>query len=889
MTCKTKVICILSLTFAISKIYGQNYSCDGFDANTFTHTTDIWDWRNSDEENWAAYVISEDNPSEFVETTLRSPFFDYGIFEPNVSHLYNNSLPDEIDYQPTDGWELLYKNFGGNSQNTAVDNPLFTLYNRFSGQIRVFLYARKSIGQIVSDANLSVGFDGSQGIASSLLAYVEANSQALNKSTVNHITNSNHPNEYNNPIDGTWLFCQLPTFYDPCACIVSEIPKIKIEAAFIEDSQIDINGITGAVPPYNQNIASGTDLNSNLSNSLMVFFNTLSNGFEEANSTYKSLNSFTTSYQKFINNRLSNADEPKDQKFELPNFLKALPVVGKYVSLVSFFVNSPTSKNSTKKISPNANFQESKIKGSLNTTGEIQGHSFYIPGTDHSSLPGINNKPVYKYTLGNVSLLEEPIIEYATYKTDDEIEYFNAAEGSGSGRIEEFYDPNIQQYHLKNSLKLLVNPASELTLVEIKGALIYGFNKSEFSFPLQQMKYHVNVDGMDITNYPIAMLGPVGGISLMTKDDYISSSFEERLDHVGIIVENRPKTSLSGSFEQDALNVVYSSGLKNLECLQQESVFIASSTRLQSYNKPDIKPWFKIRLVLTLKRNDAAATSESDYIRMVTTFDAKVEDNIAQYTNPENSNSEPMIGSYNFYKNYNMYDLANDGYWPHYLWHFFPYNFQNPQGTGSFFPTAGYQVPLSRTFRNVSLTTPATYEAKKTLRFVNVSSTTAYNSSKYTAGYEIDIENESEFLPGVEFEIAPPSAFDECKGQPTFPFMFSSSEHLDVWCANNYSNEQMAKKGTFENNNPNLSQSKEVVSYLYPNPCMDFVNMDLRSSNFGGLSFTIYDVVGKPMLNTKISTQKTQINLTSLPAGMYIMKIFNDGIMIDNHKFVKVK
>lgn len=68
-----------------------------------------------------------------------------------------------------------------------------------------------------------------------------------------------------------------------------------------------------------------------------------------------------------------------------------------------------------------------------------------------------------------------------------------------------------------------------------------------------------------------------------------------------------------------------------------------------------------------------------------------------------------------------------------------------------------------------------------------------------------------------------------------------------------------------------FSNSKEDIEGLkiYPNPAKDVIN--ITTSNFDPKTVVIYDVLGKQVLKTVITSQP--INISNLKSGVYIVNI----------------
>jgi hypothetical protein len=98
-------------------------------------TIDVWDWQ---QEKFDVYL------EDFGYREITSPFYTVpGIIQPNTAYISLVNGP--VDYAPVNGWELLYRSFGDlnadpNRPPTTVHTASFSLYNRYTGMVRVFFY-----------------------------------------------------------------------------------------------------------------------------------------------------------------------------------------------------------------------------------------------------------------------------------------------------------------------------------------------------------------------------------------------------------------------------------------------------------------------------------------------------------------------------------------------------------------------------------------------------------------------------------------------------------------------------------------------------------------------------------------------------------------------------
>ena len=70
------------------------------------------------------------------------------------------------------------------------------------------------------------------------------------------------------------------------------------------------------------------------------------------------------------------------------------------------------------------------------------------------------------------------------------------------------------------------------------------------------------------------------------------------------------------------------------------------------------------------------------------------------------------------------------------------------------------------------------------------------------------------------------------------------------------------------------SNHETITLSVYPNPFVNAVNIVGSSLNeVNGKTVTLYDITGKLFISQKISSQKTSLNVSKLPSGMYLLKI----------------
>ena len=80
--------------------------------------------------------------------------------------------------------------------------------------------------------------------------------------------------------------------------------------------------------------------------------------------------------------------------------------------------------------------------------------------------------------------------------------------------------------------------------------------------------------------------------------------------------------------------------------------------------------------------------------------------------------------------------------------------------------------------------------------------------------------------------------------------------------------------------------NQDDMFILYPNPTTDFLNIESKGKGFEQVN--IVDINGKEIMNEFVHERHCIVNVSSLPAGMYLVKILSDGEWSVG-KFIKTK
>lgn len=78
-----------------------------------------------------------------------------------------------------------------------------------------------------------------------------------------------------------------------------------------------------------------------------------------------------------------------------------------------------------------------------------------------------------------------------------------------------------------------------------------------------------------------------------------------------------------------------------------------------------------------------------------------------------------------------------------------------------------------------------------------------------------------------------------------------------------------------------------IAVTVYPNPANTFINVAIASSQNGNIQIDLINSIGQKMSSVQTADNKVTIDVATLPAGMYLISCYKDGIKIAATRFVK--
>lgn len=82
------------------------------------------------------------------------------------------------------------------------------------------------------------------------------------------------------------------------------------------------------------------------------------------------------------------------------------------------------------------------------------------------------------------------------------------------------------------------------------------------------------------------------------------------------------------------------------------------------------------------------------------------------------------------------------------------------------------------------------------------------------------------------------------------------------------------------------SEEFEIISKVYPNPASDFVNLELQEQ--GKVLYKLSDIIGKELKQGECTEMVNKIDVSDMPAGLYILTVTSaDGKISESVRVVK--
>jgi len=372
-------------------------------------TVEVWDWRQPNYN----FFLGDDDDLVNRHVEVNSPFNPVpGTISPNTTYI--NFVNDAPDYDPDNGWELLYKLFGSDNADdpdlapAPVSTASFALYNRYTGMVRVFFYIINENDAYnvatVSSNHLGAPLeDGSaiyslvEDIRTPLADYVPtagdgfANFNVLERGPV-------------------WTVLDFPAAFDPCVCNGLSMMRFKATTDAITNVNLIADGTSQTIPIYSDGsspeglLASGARINDGIAK-----------GFKR----YKDYSDFLGSIGGGGGDDGDDGDDGgssiSEKKNSFVSSFKFLPIVGGILETLNFFFGGKKTSPTVIAYNTNYNLEITGTEVFTNTDSET---GYLTPGAEAPNPASIlaNYKPVYDNPLGVFTLLNNPVVEFSEYE-----------------------------------------------------------------------------------------------------------------------------------------------------------------------------------------------------------------------------------------------------------------------------------------------------------------------------------------------------------------------------------------------------------------------------------------------------------------------------------------
>ena len=727
------------------------------------------------------------------------------------------------------------------------------------------------------------------------------------------------PNGYHQPTFGEWLFADIPVAYDPCTCeegasgpgssapLTENLSELLVKGQLVDVQvfTVDENGQQSSNPVPNVSTAGVGGV-------------PILNGIDETD--IKEGVEFFTSASKLRNDLASKEYATVETEVfygGMPGYASIVPTgtsanwpeillgIGKTLEFGvenDFLFGGGVVNQSTISTSQSSSGSQGKsYTGALEWKGEtMTGAHFYTPGTNYETHTIVDEfkKPIYDHVLGVFNLLETPVIEYGSYEIDPSVDRDRYGCIDGHDNEVPAFFPRIYQYRIKDPLKYVVNPASELEVVSIQASIVYEVGAPDGGVTLDQSQrvseyigtynsYLVNMNrvlgfyGPVVTGYPLGLA-------------YDDLNYGKRLAESGISLDIWPKQDpidVNSPGVDDLSKMTFSTGMLPLGCLQQQSLFLAIPpeedpdsnppnpfSNLQNFTDYHFDPSFRMKLRVVFRRTDQDAMGrETEYVVFVGTYAVEMEDS-------------EITGTYkpSFISPNNTPDCPDA---PIYMKDYIIQEFLGPNNE-PIFPLGGNGYPIDLVFDNTTLQGSRTALSTITFNGSEVNSGTVIYTPPYPgaqpitqpgpaitllAGTEIDLNPGSMVDPSVNLEIGLPfERFGACEqALPQSPESWTSVQK--DFCEN-----KSIYRPYFQTLNRERITTEErdwemevFPLTAHPNPFTESVTLRYTLPEQAEATLVLYDALGRPVRTllsgelTKAGPHELLVPAADLAAGLY--------------------
>lgn len=74
---------------------------------------------------------------------------------------------------------------------------------------------------------------------------------------------------------------------------------------------------------------------------------------------------------------------------------------------------------------------------------------------------------------------------------------------------------------------------------------------------------------------------------------------------------------------------------------------------------------------------------------------------------------------------------------------------------------------------------------------------------------------------------------------------------------------------------------------VYPNPTTNWLQLEVRNTDFSNLSYQLFDLNGRLIANQKIVNETSTLQMEQLPAAIYLLKVLDNNKEVKTFKIIK--
>ncbi len=865
----------------------------------------LWDWRK---EEYTMYIPANGGGTQGVATPIKSPFFDQSG-NPNTFALADAIEKDfdsedgwELLYRkfgtPSQGVSTPY--FALYNRYSGTIRVFVNIVN--SG---TFPY---TAGGISLTFDLPTNNGGQTGFTSQrqtallnhLGTYTFANNQM--QKDAKHFASNFYENSGVND-NYYWMYADFNTLYDPCTCGL--VSNIYLNAGLISniDIQLTLNGTLTTIVDANPNnnnpdetavggffgtVQEYATFGSGLITGLQGVATSANQGFNNGQALVTQAQQFATNTQNIVGqeNAANFANIIGHLLFEAPRVNMLFNTVSSLITFIEkvgddyneLTNENPKGKEAIAKSKITESHLSADVSGQLTVNSNHVLNSLRVPGSQVVSGGGSIEfqHPIYDEVLGVWNLFEQPKFDLMGFFPDPEIivDIQNHATGSSEidphseypgdfptdltnpgaldgfelatnmGAAEVF--PPIYHLRLKNTPKIVINPAAHVELVDVKYQVVFdNYDESQIDVALEGMMQPGDFEYWEDTRRLY---------SNMWRHGFYETDYTDREDYttgIGYTVMTH---------HQDWDTSLIATPYLGQSCIGNYPIF--SYSRIADP---------RLRVTVTLKPINNDPNSDVDEIIFVHTFPG-VNDTIIHperykvfgtpYLDPTHASFEPVsvivpINTADFLFGYSANNVL-----------------QNEVITKSMIVNGDLYVQDHVTFTQGTHTIAATGDIYVNESLMNLPANTYVT---FEAGNEIYVKPEAIVEPEIVLQINPNNV-QACElAQENFP----TTSDIVTFCNGSVYDERSSpapKNGSpsdpdWNENQGTFVQDNTFQFSIYPNPTNNRASI-VMSEVSGDEMVEIIDMSGrKAQFNFTRSTQGMELDLSHLDQGVYHVKV----------------